>query len=105
MSKIFKRIHARYIPDEINPYKEYYGKPYYEIEYEENGETFVGFGTYNIDVLSKYLIVYFIDGVDDQQYNDAFDTILNNAVKEFEKRFFYGEIVQTEKEKTNYEKN
>lgn len=57
--KNFRKIIARYMPDEIVTYKEYRGKPYYSIQYVENGEEYVGFGTYNIDVLSEYLRKHF----------------------------------------------
>ncbi|MBR0090592.1 MAG: hypothetical protein IJP92_02720 [Lachnospiraceae bacterium] len=57
----FTKIIARNIPDDIVTYKEYAGKPYYEIMYEENGEVIVGFGTYNIDILSEWINEYFID--------------------------------------------
>lgn len=60
MKKFIKLI-ARYEPDEIVTYKEYIGKPYYAILYEENGEEYIGFGTYKIDVLSEYLKEYFIN--------------------------------------------
>lgn len=58
--KKFIKIIARYEPDEIVTYEKYIGKPYYAIMYEENGMEHVGFGTYDIDVLSKYLKEYFI---------------------------------------------
>lgn len=38
------------------------GKPYYSIMYVENGERFNGYGTYKIDVLSRYIRDYFIYG-------------------------------------------
>ena len=56
----FEEIVLHYTPPELCPYPEYRGKPYYSIKYEENGEHFVGFGTYNIEVLSSYLREYFI---------------------------------------------
>ena len=34
-------------------------KPYYNIQYKENGEGFIGYGSYNIDVISGYLRRYF----------------------------------------------
>lgn len=55
----FIRIITRYLPDDIVCYEEYKGKPYFSIEYQENEETIVGFGTYNPDVLSSYLRDYF----------------------------------------------
>ena len=41
--------------------KEHKGKPYYSIKYIENGkDKIIGFGTYKIDVLSRYIRDYFI---------------------------------------------
>ena len=58
--RIFEKIVVTYPPEEICIYPEYKGKPYFSIQYEENGEHFVGFGTYNPEVLSRYLFKYFI---------------------------------------------
>lgn len=58
----FIEILAQYVPDDICTYPEYKGKPYYSIHYKENGEEFVGFGTYNPEVLSRYLKEYFMKG-------------------------------------------
>lgn len=55
----FIEIITQYYPDDIVTYPEYKGKPYYSIHYRENGEEFVGYGTYNPDVLSRYLRDYF----------------------------------------------
>lgn len=57
----FIRIITTYYPDDLICYKEYKGKPYFSIEYQENGETFVGYGTYNPDVLSSDLRDYFFN--------------------------------------------
>ncbi len=35
------------------------GRPYYTIQFKENGEGYIGFGTYKIDVLFGYLNEYF----------------------------------------------
>lgn len=59
--KKFIKIIARYISDDLVTYKEYVGKPYYEIMYEENGEVIVGFGSFKIDFISKWINEYFID--------------------------------------------
>ena len=61
LKRKFIRIITTYYPDDLICYKEYKGKPYFSIEYQENEETIVGFGTYNPDVLSRYLRDYFID--------------------------------------------
>lgn len=57
----FIQILTRYEPDELVTYPEFKGKPYFSILYEENGEQFVGFGTYKIEVLSRYLREYFFE--------------------------------------------
>lgn len=41
-------------------YEEYKGKPYFSIKYTENGQEFIGFGTYKLEVLSEYLRNYFL---------------------------------------------
>ncbi len=56
----FESIMVEYPPAELCTYPEYKGKPYFSIKYEENGEHFIGFGTYNPTVLSMYLQEYFI---------------------------------------------
>ena len=57
----FIKIIARYEPDDLCTYPEYRGKPYYSILYRENGEKFIGYGTYKIEVLSMYLRTYFFN--------------------------------------------
>ena len=56
----FEEIVVEYPPTELCTYPEYRGKPYFSIKYEENGEHFIGFGTYIPEVLSRYLREYFI---------------------------------------------
>ena len=51
----------------ICTYPEYEGKPYYAIQFEENGETIVGFGTYKPEVLSQYLQEYFIPSAESER--------------------------------------
>ena len=52
------------VTEDVDPrlctYREYQGKPYYGIKYKENGECFIGFGTFKIEVLSRYLKDYFV---------------------------------------------
>lgn len=55
----FEEIIVTYHSDDIIPYPEYKGKPYFSIQYEENGEHHVGYGTYNPQVLSDYIKDYF----------------------------------------------
>lgn len=57
----FIEIFAEDIPDDIYTNPEYRGKPYYSIHYTQNGEDFVGFGTYSPKVLSRYLREYFFE--------------------------------------------
>ena len=63
----FIEIDVRYSDPEICTYPEYRGKPYYGIKYEEKGELFVGFGTYNPEVLSEYLRKYFISAAPEER--------------------------------------
>lgn len=60
MNKTFVELVVEYPDPKLCTYKEYTGKPYYSIKYIENGETYVGYGTYNPEVLSRYLKEYFV---------------------------------------------
>lgn len=44
-------------------YPEHEGKPYFLIKYTEDGQDFIGYGTYKLDVLSEYLKKYFMPSV------------------------------------------
>ena len=44
-------------------YLEYKGRPYFSIKYMENGQEFIGYGTYEPKVLSEYLKEYFMSSV------------------------------------------
>ena len=59
-ARTFVELVVEYPNPELCTYKEYKGKPYYSIKYIENGETYIGYGTYNPEVLSQYLKEYFI---------------------------------------------
>ena len=61
----FLEIVAKY--SKFCTYPEYEEKPYYSIKYEENGEAFVGFGTYKPEVLSQYLREYFISSAEPER--------------------------------------
>jgi hypothetical protein len=65
----FIEILAQNVPEDLCTYPEYKGKPYYSIHYRENGEDFVGFGTYNPEVLSRFLRDYFMKGGADNETN------------------------------------
>lgn len=58
--RTFVELVVEYPDPELCTYKEYKGKPYYSIKYIENGEAYVGYGTYNPEVLSRYLKEYFM---------------------------------------------
>ena len=56
--RIFQEIIVEYPTYCIYP--EYKGKPYFSIKYTENGQEFIGYGTYKPEVLSEYLKEYFM---------------------------------------------
>jgi len=56
--RVFKEIVVEY--PSYNTYPEYKGKPYFSINYTENGQEFIGYGTYKPEVLSEYLKEYFM---------------------------------------------
>ena len=56
--RIFQEIVVEYLS--YNTYPEYKGKPYFSIKYTENGQEFIGYGTYKPKVLSEYLKEYFM---------------------------------------------
>jgi hypothetical protein len=66
-TRTFVELVVEYPAPELCTYKEYKGKPYYSIKYIENGETHVGYGTYNPEVLSQYLKEYFISSVQSER--------------------------------------
>jgi hypothetical protein len=55
--KIFQEIVVEY-PSYWYP--EYKGKPYFSIKYTENGQEYIGYGTFKPETLSEYLKEYFI---------------------------------------------
>lgn len=59
----FEGIVVEYPPANLCIYPEYKGRPYFSIRYEENGEHIIGFGTYNPQVLTRYLQEYFISDI------------------------------------------
>ena len=56
----FEEIVVEYPHPDVCTYPEFRGKPYFSIKYTENGEHFVGYGTYKPEVLSSYLKEYFM---------------------------------------------
>ena len=59
----FEGIVVEYPSAEFCIYPEYKGRPYFSIRYEENGEEHIGYGTYNPQVLTRYLQEYFISDI------------------------------------------
>ena len=57
-ARVFQEIIVEY--PSISTYPEYEGKPYFSIKYTEDGKGFIGYGTYKPEVLSEYLIKYFM---------------------------------------------
>lgn len=57
-ARIFQGIVVEY--PSISTYPEYEGKPYFSIKYTEDGQDFIGYGTYKPEVLSEYLKKYFM---------------------------------------------
>lgn len=56
--RIFQGVVVEY--PEYCTYPEYKGKPYFSIKYTENGQKFIGYGTYKPEVLSEFLKEYFM---------------------------------------------
>ena len=56
----FEEIVVEYPPEDLCTYPEYKGKPYFSIKYKEGNDYFIGYGTYNPEVLSRYLKDYFM---------------------------------------------
>lgn len=57
----FIGIEVSYPSPDICCYPEYKGKPYFEIKFKEDEQYIIGFGTYNPEVLSRYIKEYFIN--------------------------------------------
>lgn len=56
--RVFKGIVVEY--PSYNIYPGCKGSPYFSIKYTENGQEFIGYGTYKPEVLSEYLKEYFM---------------------------------------------
>lgn len=80
MQKKFEEIVVEYPPAELCTYPEYRGKPYFSIKYEENGEHFIGFGTYKPEVLSTYIQEYFIAPSEDKAYKRGYNCGYADAI-------------------------
>ena len=64
--RIFQEIIVVEYPS-CNPYPERKGKPYFLIKYTENGQEFIGYGTYKPEVLSEYLKEDFMPSAQPEQ--------------------------------------
>lgn len=63
--RVFNGIVVEY--PTYSTYPEYEGKPYFSIKYTENGQEFIGYGTYKPEVLSEYLKEYFMPSAQPEQ--------------------------------------
>lgn len=66
--RVFKGIVVEY--PSYNTYPEYKGKPYFLIKYTENGQEFIGYGTYKPEVLSEFLKEYFMPPAQIELFTD-----------------------------------
>jgi len=67
ISREFQEIVVEYPPEDLCTYPEYKGKPYFSIKYKEGNDYFIGYGTYNPEVFSRYLRDYFMPSVTPQE--------------------------------------
>ena len=63
-NRLFEEVVVEYPDPDKCAYQEYKGKPYYSIRYREDGQDYLGFGTYKPEVLSQYLKEYFVHPVE-----------------------------------------
>ena len=68
-ARVFQEIIVEY--PSISTYPEYEGKPYFSIKYMEDGKSFIGYGTYKPEVLSEYLIKYFMPFARPEPYKEV----------------------------------
>ena len=68
-ARVFQEIIVEY--PSISTYPEYEGKPYFSIKYTEDGKSFIGYGTYKPEVLSEYLIKYFMPFARPEPYKEV----------------------------------
>ena len=84
--RIFQEIVVEY--PSYNTYPEYNGKPYFSIKYTENGQEFIGYGTYKPETLSEYLKEYFMPPTEPKSdlYNCEFcDTVTDDYIGDMDK--------------------
>lgn len=70
--RVFQEIVVEYLS--YNTYPEYEGKPYFSIKYTENGQEFIGYGTYKPEVLSEYLKEYFMPSAQPERTEERTET-------------------------------
>ncbi len=80
----FEGIEVTYPPEDICTYPEYKGKPYFGIRYRENEGSVVGYGTYNPQVLSRYLKDYFMPTTNNDIRDNRVKNELNRVKDELE---------------------
>ena len=83
--RTFVELLVHYPHPDVCTYSEYKGKPYYSIKYIEDGECFVGFGTYKPEVLSQYLRDYFMPSAQSEPLTDKEQRIFLAAMRREEK--------------------
>ena len=99
--KVFKGIVVEY--PLYNTYPEYIGKPYFSIKYTENGQEFIGYGTYKPEVLSEYLITYFMPSAQpDRSCIDQIKWKRDTAIQQLnELGYSFGEAIRHDKDTIN----
>jgi len=80
--RTFIELVERYVDPELCPYPEYKGKPYYSIKYIENGEEYVGYSSYSLQVMSGFLKKYFMSSTLEKQEQDRWRPCKERLPKE-----------------------
>lgn len=78
--RTFVELIVEYLDPEVCAYKEFKGKPYFSIKYMENGQEFIGYGTYKPEVLSEYLKEYFMPSAQPEPFTDREQRIFTAAM-------------------------
>ena len=78
-ARVFQEIIVEY--PSISTYPEYEGKPYFSIKYMEDGKSFIGYGTYNPEVLSEYLIKYFMPFAQPERPKGKWNTYYHSDIE------------------------
>jgi len=72
------------------------GRHYYSVKYKENGEGYIGYSSYDLQIVGNYIKKYFIDGQYARGYNDAKREIASSG--EYERAYERGKAdAQTER--------